>query len=96
MEATLNTNGFDYFEGDQIDPATINRQKLEKYEKDLSNMVDIQGQHGNWDVSQYMTGLYNGLELALATFQNREPVYRDNPSTVKHIQDMLAVTDDAN
>jgi hypothetical protein len=36
----------------------------------------IQGWEGNWDCSNYMTGFYNGLELALAFAEEREPVFR--------------------
>lgn len=30
----------------------------------ISHMLDIQGSPGNWNTSEYMRGLYNGLVLA--------------------------------
>ena len=42
----------------------------------VNELRDTQGQDGNWDYSDYMTGLFNGLELASATLENREPAYR--------------------
>jgi hypothetical protein len=50
--------------------------------KDLTNLVDAQGQKGTWDISPYHTGLFNGLELALSIFEKREPKYRENPNSV--------------
>ena len=46
---------------------------------DVIRCRDVQGQPGNWDYDEYMRGLYNGLELAAATLEDREPVYRDAP-----------------
>ena len=40
---------------------------------------DIQGNNGNWDYSEYMWGLFNGLELALAIMEDRDPQFRDAP-----------------
>jgi len=31
---------------------------------------------GNWDNNSYMTGLYNGIELSIATIENRKPIYK--------------------
>lgn len=45
----------------------------------LANLRDIQGQDGNWNFDAYMHGFYNGLELALAVIEDREPKYRDSP-----------------
>ena len=42
---------------------------------------EAQGQDGNWNANWYMLGLYNGLELAVATLESREPRYRDRPKT---------------
>lgn len=54
----------------------------------LRRLLEIQGSDGNWNMSPYMTGLYNGMELALATMEGREPVYRDiqedPPEEVQH------------
>lgn len=45
----------------------------------INEMRDVQGEPGNYDVSDYMTGLFNGLELASATLERREPNYRLKP-----------------
>lgn len=58
---------------------------LERYRHKHETIKDIhkvQGEIGNWDVSPYMTGLFNGLELALSVLDCRNPEYRDCPSTV--------------
>lgn len=43
----------------------------------LKEIHQIQGSNGNWDGSIYMTGMYNGLELALSILESREVNYRD-------------------
>jgi hypothetical protein len=43
----------------------------------LRNVHKAQGLDGTWNVDQYMCGLYNGLELALAIFEKRDPVYKE-------------------
>ena len=48
----------------------------------LKNLRDIQGQEGNWDHNIYMTGLYNGLELSLATLEGRDPVLKNTRDVV--------------
>lgn len=47
--------------------------------QELKRVRDIQGQPGNWNYDPYMQGMYNGLELAAAIMENREPVYKDAP-----------------
>lgn len=47
----------------------------------LYGQLEIQGQDGNWNCNSYMMGLYNGIELAIATLENREPRYRNKPET---------------
>lgn len=42
----------------------------------LRNVREIQAQDGNWNVDDYMCGLYNGLEMALAILEGREPDLR--------------------
>lgn len=47
----------------------------------IRNLRDVQGRDGTWNVSGYMRGLYNGLELALSILEGeREPQFRDAPS----------------
>lgn len=48
--------------------------KIDKIDM-LKNMKDIQGSKGNIDQGDYMVGLYNGLELAIATLEDREPEF---------------------
>jgi len=45
----------------------------------LRELVDVQGRDGNWNYDRYMRGMYNGMELMLATLENREPVYKEIP-----------------
>lgn len=45
----------------------------------LREIVKTQSSPGNWNYSEYMRGLFNGLELALATMEDREPVYKEEP-----------------
>jgi len=47
---------------------------FEKIENDIKNMRDIQKDNL---IDGYMVGLYNGLELALATIENREPIFEE-------------------
>lgn len=49
--------------------------------EDLRNAVYVQAQQGNWDHDRYMHGMYNGLELALATMERRDPQFRRWPHT---------------
>jgi hypothetical protein len=46
----------------------------------VRDQLNIQGQHGNWNYDQYMHGMYNGLECALATLENRAPAYKTAPT----------------
>lgn len=47
--------------------------------KSLKDLVGIQGDDGNWNSDNYMLGLFNGLELALAIIEGREPGFRRRP-----------------
>ena len=51
---------------------------METVEK-LKNLLEIQGSHGNWNYDPYMHGMYNGMELMLATLEDRAPDYREAP-----------------
>jgi len=46
----------------------------------LREILKTQGEDGNWNYSPYMYGLYNGLELAAAIIEDREPEFRSGPS----------------
>lgn len=54
---------------------TIEKTPLET----LRELTEIQGQHGNWNYDPYMHGMYNGMELALATMEGRAPEYKPPP-----------------
>lgn len=45
----------------------------------IQDVHEVQGRHGNWNSSPYMLGMFNGLELALAIIEDREPQYKDKP-----------------
>ena len=53
----------------------MNKTELDR----LRDLLVVQGYSGNWNYTEYMWGMYNGLELALATMENREPVFKDKP-----------------
>lgn len=48
--------------------------------KELKEMVEIQGRDGNWNYSEYMRGMFNGMEFMLSLVENREPKFRDEPN----------------
>ena len=65
-----------------IDLLIKENQELKKQLKEWENhlkcskeMLDIQGQKGNYDYDEYMLGLYNGMEYIIALFETREPNY---------------------
>lgn len=58
----------------------------------INSLRDIQGQPGNWDDSEYMRGLYNGLELASATLEGRDPEYKTD--TFEDLKEFLSECDD--
>jgi hypothetical protein len=54
------------------------KKQVEEWENHLKcskEMLDIQGQKGNYDYDEYMLGLYNGMEYIIALFETREPNY---------------------
>jgi hypothetical protein len=42
----------------------------------MRELLSIQGADGNWNSSEYMRGMYNGMECIIATLEHRDPVYR--------------------
>jgi len=52
---------------------------MEKRLANLKELLAVQGCDGNWNYDQYMRGMYNGMELAVAVLEGRNPVYRDAP-----------------
>lgn len=55
------------------------QETYEQHLKDLRYAHGVQGLNGNWNWNPYMMGLYNGLELALSIFEDREPAYKEQP-----------------
>ena len=49
----------------------------DKQVKSLGDVLDIQGQRGNWDADQYMLGMYNGMELMDSIVDDRDPKFRE-------------------
>ena len=57
----------------------LNKQ-LEEWKQHLKcakEMLDIQGQKGNYDYDEYMLGLYNGMEYIISLLEVREPKFID-------------------
>ena len=55
------------------------KKQLEEWKHHLKcskEMLDIQGQKGNYDYNEYMLGLYNGMEYIIALFETREPIFK--------------------
>lgn len=50
---------------------------MEKKLAKLKELLAVQGNDGNWNYDNYSTGMYNGMELAVAIFEDREPQYRE-------------------
>lgn len=53
----------------------------------LNDLIRIQGEPGNIDQGEYMRGLYNGLELAAATLEGREPVFKTPEDVQRMMED---------
>jgi len=51
-------------------------ETIAKKFESIREMRDIQGQKGNYDCDDYMIGLYNGLEMAVAIIECREPIFK--------------------
>ena len=54
------------------------KKQLEEWKHHLKcskEMLNIQGQKGNYDYDEYMLGLYNGMEYIISLFETREPKY---------------------
>ena len=55
------------------------KKQIEEWKHHLKcskEMLDIQGQKGNYDYNEYMLGLYNGMEYIIALFETREPIFK--------------------
>jgi hypothetical protein len=45
----------------------------------MKELLEVQGRDGNWNLDQYMQGMYNGMELMVALAEGRDPVFRKAP-----------------
>ena len=55
-------------------------KRLKQFEKSLriaNEMLDCQGQDGNYNYDGYMLGLYNGMEYIISLLEVREPNFRN-------------------
>ena len=50
-------------------------EEWKQHLKCAKEMLDIQGQKGNYNYDEYMLGLYNGMEYIISLFETREPNY---------------------
>lgn len=53
----------------------MNKTELEKRIEEVKDVHQIQMSPGNGEYDEYMTGMANGLELAVSILENREPKY---------------------
>jgi hypothetical protein len=51
--------------------------------KNIADVLEVQANEPTVEKDPYMTGLYNGLELALAQLEQREPVYKKTNKKAK-------------
>lgn len=47
--------------------------------QDMTDVLAIQKSHGNWDYSEYMHGMFNGMELMDSIDKRRDPKFREAP-----------------
>ena len=57
--------------------------KKSQYFAKLKESLAVQAQNGNWNYSEYMRGMYNGMEFSVAIMEGRAPSYRDAPAKYK-------------
>lgn len=62
---------------DQLNYKVMLKQKVDI----MRSVVETQGKDGTWNYSEYMHGMYNGMEMMLAMIENREPVYKEKPAS---------------
>ena len=55
------------------------KRSLEDKLEDANNILSIQ--KDSYDYDPYMHGMYNGMELMLSIFEEREPKFLDAPET---------------
>ena len=60
------------------------KDKLEKYKKELQDLINTQSADGNWNYDPYMQGMANGLICAMSVLTGEEPVYKSAPKQWGH------------
>ena len=60
-------------------PSLIQYGPLEEVKQQLKKVKEISCSEGNWNYDPYMHGMANGLILALAIVENKDPVYLKAP-----------------
>ena len=45
--------------------------------KKANELLKVQGTEGTLHYDNYMTGMYNGMELIISLFEDREPNFED-------------------
>ena len=65
---------------------------MRKQIEDLKKCVKTSCQSGNYDCNPYMHGMANGMILALAILEGKEPAYLDAPA--KWLDDKKTTTTD--
>lgn len=60
---------------------------FEKLLKDCNSVLMVQGFNGNWDMNEYMRGMFNGMEFIVSILEEREPKYKDSPVDLKETEE---------
>jgi len=50
---------------------------MNKKIESMKQILEVQGNSGNWNYDNYMLGIFNGMELMMATLEDREPLFRE-------------------
>lgn len=53
---------------------------MENRLENLKDVTKIQCSHGNWDFDPYMQGMANGMLLAVAIMEGKDPEFKSAPS----------------
>lgn len=65
---------------DEVKEKATNLQEEKKLHnkilKDANDVLNIQAQKGNYNYDSYMLGLYNGMEMIVSLFEQREPKFK--------------------
>ena len=62
------------------DIMAVKLHTLESSLRILREITALQCTDGNWDANDYMRGMANGMILAVATMEDKEPEYKDKPA----------------